>query len=85
MEFTNFDQAKFSAAVQDVRNRKYIVGSINVEGVFSLATEPVRHSTLLQATAEADRLAKLQPGKAFIVMQLSSGSLVPVLLGINKF
>jgi hypothetical protein len=60
-----------------VKNRHYIVGSIDPLGQFSVATNPVVHVSSMTAAAECDRLAGQNPGKTFVVMQLSGGRRVP--------
>ena len=71
-------------ALNDVKNRKFIVGSINSQGDFSISTKPVRHDSLDSAERECDRLSRLSPGTAYIAMQLSGGRLQPKIVDTFK-
>ena len=52
-------------------NENYIVGSIT-NGEYSFSRKPAKHSNLRSAELEAERLAKSNPGKKFIVARLVS-------------
>ena len=54
-----------------VRKHSYIVGSMSESGL-SIAEAPVVHATLIEARAECARLAKINPGKNFIALQLGA-------------
>jgi hypothetical protein len=54
-----------------VRKHAYIVGSVSDTGL-SLAANPVLHANIQDARAECVRLAKLNPGKNFIALQLGA-------------
>lgn len=60
-----------------VSNRKYIVGSIDSLGNFSVAENPAVHTSSMTAASECDRLSALNPGKTFVFMQLCGGRRVP--------
>jgi hypothetical protein len=53
-----------------VRGRKFIVGSISMNGDVSFAANPTVQDTAAQARAECKRLAQSNPGKTFIYVQL---------------
>lgn len=53
-----------------VRKHSYIVGSVSAHEGLSVAQTPVIHATIIEARAECQRLAKLNPGKNFIALQL---------------
>lgn len=53
-----------------VRGRKYIVGSISVNGDVSFAANPTVQDTAGQARNECKRLAQSNPGKTFIYVAL---------------
>jgi len=55
-----------------VRKHSYIVGSVSADDGLSIATAPVLHATIIEARAECQRLAKLNPGKNFIALQLGA-------------
>ena len=54
-----------------VRKHSYIVGSVSEAGL-SIAEAPVVHANITEARAECARLAKLNPGKNFIALQLGA-------------
>ncbi len=45
----------------------YVIGTFNKEGEVSFSDKPEQHTKLSLARAEAIRLAKNQPGKAFAI------------------
>jgi hypothetical protein len=65
------------SALDAVRGRQFIVGSIDPTGTFSISARPTTHPNRILADRESARLAGMYPGKAFIVMQLTGGSMVP--------
>ena len=65
----------FSEALSAVQLRKYIVGSIDQKGHFSISAMPATHSSLQLALAECERLAKANPGKAYVAMNLSGAKI----------
>lgn len=66
-----------SALLNHVKNRGFIVGSVDEAGKVSFADKPVVHLTKTDAAKEAQRLSSLTPGKAFIYVQFAGGYLVP--------
>lgn len=60
---------------EDMKTGQFIVGSIiqadanNAEGI-SLARSPRPHQSKMLAMNEAERLARLEPGKRFVVLKL---------------
>lgn len=66
-----------SALLNHVKNRGFIVGSVDELGNVSFAAKPVVHLTKNDAAKEANRLSALTPGKAFIYVQFAGGYLVP--------
>ena len=69
---------KQEIALANVRNGKYIVGSIDIEGGLSFSAFPATHDTPQTARTECARLAKLHPGKAFTFVKFAGAELVPV-------
>lgn len=78
MNYTNQFNTQVGG-IAAVRNRKFIVGSINSDGELSVAANPVLHNTWPLAKAECVRLAKLNPGKAFVYMQFNGGEIAPAM------
>lgn len=67
-------QANFIIAV---RKNYFVVGSVDDRGTMSFASNPVVHGGASAARAECARLAKLNPGKLYIFVQLAGGEMVP--------
>lgn len=63
-------------ALAQVSRRRYIVGSINESGLFSIAATPVEHLDPKSAQIERERLATAYPGKAFVTLQFVGASRV---------
>ena len=63
-------------AANKVTGRKFIVGSIDNNGSFSISSSPVDHASAASAMQEADRLARIPAnnGKIFFWAQLCGGS-----------
>lgn len=53
-----------------VKARRYIVGSLSDTGDVSFATNPTTHTSGSDARSECKRLAKQNPGRTFIFVQL---------------
>ena len=66
-----------SALLNHVKNRGFVVGSVDEAGNVSFSSKPVVHLTKADAAKEAERLSKSIPGKAFIYVQFAGGYLVP--------
>ena len=71
------DRTKQEAALDQVRQGGFIVGSIDTIGSISFSSNPVVHSTATQARAECARLARIHPGKAFVFVKLAGAEMVP--------
>lgn len=83
--FANQFEATVQRGLRNVRDRNFIVVSMQEDGSFSMSKAPVAHRTSASANAERVRLAKLNPGTAYITMQFQSGSLVPRVVGVAEF
>lgn len=57
-----------------VQGRKFIVGSFDSEGKFSIASKPHGHASESLAKKEAQRLAHNDLSKTFVVMQMRYGA-----------
>jgi hypothetical protein len=53
---------------------RWIVGSMNDTFGLSVANRPAVHFTQESASKEADRLAQNNPGKYFVILQISGAS-----------
>ena len=69
----NFNKL-FASNVRTARGN-FIVGNVSAAG-FSVSSTPVLHATATTAAAECARLAKLEPGKTFIYLQVCGGATV---------
>lgn len=58
--------------LKNVTERNFIVGIINCAGTVSVSMNPVYHEYEPAAVVEAKRLASLNPGTAYMVLQLKS-------------
>lgn len=74
-ELTQHTTMSQTKALQNVSARNYIVGSIDTYGRWSFSGEPAFHGTETEAKREADRLARITPGKAYVYVKLA-GALV---------
>lgn len=83
--FANQFEAPVQRGLRAVRDRSFIVVSMSEEGAFSMSKNPVVHPTSASANTERLRLAKLNPGTAYITMQYQGGSLVPRVVGVAEF
>lgn len=72
--FKEEDMSKAEEAKVLVQGRKFIVGSFDSEGNFSIASEPKGHATEPLAKKEAQRLAHNDLSKTFVVMQMRYGA-----------
>lgn len=72
-------------ALQNVKSRKYVIGTVDDKGYFSISSRPFFQGNEQDAKRECDRLATQNPGKAFIYMQLSGGSMLPAVTAIQSF
>ena len=66
-----------ASAVENIKNRNFIVGSVSADGHLSVSANPATHGTTTLARAEAKRLARIEPGKMFVILQLMGAELVP--------
>lgn len=72
-------------SLSKVRTRKYVVGSIDELGRFSISDNPAEHNDDTSASRECDRLAKSYPGKAFFFARLLGGSKYPRIVTFERF
>lgn len=63
------------SAHEAVRAQRYIVGSYHPGTGISFSAEPVVHSLKSEARAECKRLAKLYPGKTFLIACLEGAEM----------
>ena len=60
-----------------VRSRGFVVASIDAMGNFSMAANPVVHTSEMSAAAECDRLSGMNPGKTYVFLRFVGGRRVP--------
>ena len=65
-----------NSAHEAVRNKRYIIGSYCPSSGISFSQEPVVHYLARDARAECKRLAKLNPGKTFLIACLEGAEMV---------
>ena len=53
-----------------IKARRYIVGSLSATGEVSFAVHPTTHASASDARSECARLAKENPGRTFLFVQL---------------
>lgn len=69
---------KITSQTSVTANRgRFIIGSVDAMGNFSVSNNPVVHTDSVTARAECSRLSKLNPGKTFVFLQISGGEFVP--------
>lgn len=66
-----------SQVLDAVREHKYLVLTSDKEGDMSVAACPVAHTSEDSARKECRRLARISPGKAFIIVELAGAELIP--------
>lgn len=63
-------------AISATKDKRFIVGSVSTSGV-SFASSPAVHITSGEARAECTRLARMNPGKLYIFVQLCGAEMIP--------
>lgn len=76
MDHTLKTQAQFTISV---KSNNFIVGSVSTDGTLSFSINPMQHVTAGAARAECARLARINPGRLYIFVQLAGGELVPIM------
>lgn len=64
-------------ALDAIRSANIMVGSVSAGGTVSFASNPVAHNSSVSARLEAKRLAALEPGKLFVLVQLVGAEMLP--------
>jgi hypothetical protein len=65
-------------AIQAVRNKRFIIGSVGVNGNISFAINPAIHTDEYSAREECDRLARTNPGIFYTYVKLSGAVMYPL-------
>jgi hypothetical protein len=73
IQITDEKESEMKDYTKMVADRKYIVGSIDSIGKFSVSQNPLSHDTESSAKSESARLAGLNPERMFIVLQIKAG------------
>ena len=81
-ELTQHITMSQTISLQHVSARNYIVGSLDFDGCWSFSGEPAFHATVAHAKHEAERLARNNPGKAYVYVKLAGAVLVN---GVSEF
>ena len=69
--------------VLSVKRNNFIVGSVTAEGTLSFSSNPTVHASASLVRAECVRLARLNPGKLYIFVQLAGGELTPAMTNLS--
>lgn len=77
------NSAAIQAAARNVQRGGVIIGSVDVNGTASFASNPVIHLDNSAARVEAKRLATQNPGKMFIMVKLVGAEYVPTTNSIS--
>jgi hypothetical protein len=64
-------------AISAIKLNSFIIGSVDAHGAFSISSSPREQSSASQAREECKRLAKLNPGKLYVFMQLNGAEMIP--------
>lgn len=72
-------------AISAIKQRAFVVASVDQYGNFSMSANPCKHISLNAALAEANRLASQTPGKTFVALQLAGGRLLPNVVNVSSF
>ena len=77
MNYTNTNKiGSTESAIKNIKEGNFIVGSFDGTN-FSISYQPAVHSTSAAARQECDRLARANPGKMYVFLQLKGAELVP--------
>lgn len=82
MNYSN-NSVAIQAAARNVQRGGVIIGSVDVNGTVSFASNPVIHLDNSAARVEAKRLATQNPGKMFIMVKLVGAEYVPTANSIS--
>lgn len=74
MNYTKINSIE--TAVKNIKEGNFIVGSFDGAN-FSVSYKPAVHGTSASARQECDRLARANPGKMYVFLQLKGAELVP--------
>jgi VCBS repeat-containing protein len=75
-----------AVAVSNIRNRNFMIASVDSNGNWSMAPRPTFHGVRSAAEAEADRLSlNSADGKIYVVLGAISGSQRPVAVPVTRF
>ena len=80
--FTTQPKMSQDLLLNAVKNRLFIVGSIDIKGEVSVAAHPTVYGYESLAEDEAARLASVYKGKAYVVLQFVGGAISG---GVTKF
>lgn len=70
LDNTNSKKATMSRFLANVTERNYIIGVLTSTGTVSVSVNPVFHTYEIDASTEAKRLASLNLGSVYVVLQL---------------
>ena len=72
-----------NSAIDHIKNRRFIVGSFSADLGLSFSETPAIHFDAAAARSECRRLARMNPGKLYLFVQLVGAEMVPTVQAVS--